>query len=271
MGRRLSCLAGLQAVPLSDRPFAEKVALVTGSSRGIGRAIAVRLAQAGADVIVNYRVREEEARATAAAVERAGAKAFLVQANMADPADIDRLFAAVREGPGALDFLVCNAAAGHQGTMLEASLKSWDLAMNVNARSYLLCAQAAFPLLKERGHGRIIAVTAKIATERAFPFYGTVAASKAAINTLTAYLAVEFGPHGISVNAISPGLVDTEALAYFREGPALMERARTSTPSGRPTGVTDVAELAAFLCSEAAGQINGQVLEIDGGYTKVFL
>lgn len=155
--------------------------------------------------------------------------------------------------------------------MAEATVKSWDLAMNVNARSYLLCAQAAFPLLVARGGGRILAITARIATERAFPFYGTVAASKAAINTLTAYLAVEFGPHGISVNAISPGLVDTEALHYFRRGSELLERARQLTPSGRATMVEDVANVAAFLCSESGRQVNGQIIEVDGGYTRVFL
>lgn len=254
-----------------ERPFAGKVALVTGSSRGIGRAIATRLAGGGADIVVNYRLREDEARTTADAIELAGSRAFLVRANMADPAEIEMLFASVQERVGALDFLVCNAAAGLQGTMLEATVKSWDLAMNVNARSYLLCAQAAFPLLKARGGGRILAITARIATERAFPLYGTVAASKAAINTLTAYLAVEFGPHGISVNAISPGLVDTEALRYFRRGSELLERARQYTPSGKVTTVDDVADLAAFLCSEDGRQINGQVIEVDGGYTRVFL
>ena len=256
---------------MSERPFAGKVALVTGSSRGIGRAIATRLARDGADVVVNYRLREDEARATAEAIEAAGSRAFLVRANMAEPAEIEMLFATLRERAGALDFLVCNAAAGQQGTMAEATVKSWDLAMNVNARSYLLCAQAALPLLVARGGGRILAITARIATERAFPFYGTVAASKAAINTLTAYLAVEFGPHGISVNAISPGLVDTEALHYFRRGSELLERARQLTPSGRATMVEDVANVAAFLCSESGRQVNGQIIEVDGGYTRVFL
>ena len=245
---------------MAERPFAGKVALVTGSSRGIGRAIALRLARGGADVVVNYRKREAEARGTVEAIEAEGVRAVPVQANMAEPAEIERLFATLGETFGALDFLVCNAAAGMQGTMLEATVKAWDLAMNVNARSYLLCAQAAFPLL-----------TARIATERAFPYYGTVAASKAAINTITAYLAVELGPYGISVNAISPGLVDTEALAYFRRGGEFLDRARAITPTCHATTVDDVADVAAFLCSDAARQVNGQVLEVDGGYTRLFL
>ena len=256
---------------MSERPFAGKVALVTGSSRGIGRAIAVRLAREGADVVVNYRKREGEARETVAAIEGLGVRAVCVQANMAEPAEIEALFATLRDSFAALDFLVCNAAAGVQSTMLDATVKAWDLAMNVNARSYLLCSQAAFPLLMARGGGRIVAVTARIATERAFPYYGTVAASKAAINTITAYLAVELGPYGISVNAISPGLVDTEALSYFRRGPELFERARAITPTCRTTSVADVADMAAFLCSDSARQVNGQVLEIDGGYTRLFL
>ena len=256
---------------MAERPFSGRVALVTGSSRGIGRAIALRLARGGADVVVNYRKREAEAQDTVAAIEAEGVRAVPVQANMAEPAEIERLFATLGETFGALDFLICNAAAGMQGTMLEATVKAWDLAMNVNARSYLLCAQAAFPLLRARGSGRIIAVTARIATERAFPYYGTVAASKAAINTITAYLAVELGPYGISVNAISPGLVDTEALAYFRRGGEFLDRARTLTPTCRTTTVDDVADVAAFLCSDAARQVNGQVLEVDGGYTRLFL
>jgi enoyl-[acyl-carrier protein] reductase III len=245
--------------------FTEKVALVTGSSRGIGRAIALELARRGASLVVNYRKREDEASQTVRDAVAAGGRAIAVQANVAVPDDIERLFAALCREYGGVDFLVCNAAAGMQGMLAETTLKAWDLAMNVNARSFLLCAQLALPIMKGRGGGRILATTARIATERAFPHYGSVAASKAAINTLTAYLAVEFAPHGITVNALSPGVVDTEALAYFREGAAILQRARERTPTGRVTAPEDVARLAAFLCSEEASMITGVALEVDGG------
>src|SRR5438105_10589451 len=117
LGSRLRGVGGLPALLMPERPFEGKVALITGSSRGIGRAIAVRLARGGADVIVNYRTREEEARVTAAAVEEAGSRATVVRANMGDPADIEVLFAAGRGRPRRPDLLVCHAAAGPQGAM----------------------------------------------------------------------------------------------------------------------------------------------------------
>ena len=251
--------------------FAGKIALVTGSSRGIGRAIALRLARDGADVVVNYRKQADSANDVVRAIGELGRRAIAVQANMGDPDDIARLFATTGEQLGGLDYLVCNAGSGLQATVLEATLKTWELAMNVNARSYLLCSQAAFPLMRARGGGRIIASTARIATERALPAYGTVAASKGAINALTTYLAVEFAPHNILVNAVSPAVVDTQALADYTAGPELLARAKRNTPTGRVTTVDDVAGVVAFLCSDDARQINGQIIEIDGGYSRLFL
>jgi len=248
-----------------------KVALVTGAARGIGRATALQLAREGADVVVNYRKSNEAAAAVVREIEGLGRHAIAVEANMADPQAVDALFEQIVRAFDGLDFLICNAAAGHQGTLLEATLKSWDLAMNVNARSLLLCAQKAVPLMKRRGGGRIVAMTARIATERAFPFYGTVAASKAAIHALTTYMAVEFGPYNISVNSISPGVVDTDALHYFRQGRQLLEQAKAVTPLGRTTSAEDVAHLVTFLCSDPARQISGQIIPMDGGYERLFL
>jgi len=256
---------------MPDGSLEGKIALVTGGSRGIGRAIAILLAARGAKVLVNYRQREGEAAQTVAAIRAAGGEAIAAQANLALLDEIAALFDTVDRELGGLDILVCNAATGIQSGLAEVSSKAWDLTMNVNARGYLFCAQAAFPRMRSRGGGRIIASTARIATERALPAYGVVAASKAAINTLTAYLAVEFGPANICVNAVSPGVVDTEALRYYAAGPGLLARARELTPTGRATSPEDVAGVVAFLCTDAASQINGQVLEIDGGYRRLFL
>ena len=250
-------------------PLAGRVALVTGSSRGIGRAIAVTLASKGADVLVNYRRRPEEAGRTVAAIERLGRRAVAVQANMARPGDISNMFAVLERELGGLDFLVCNAGGGMQSTLLDATPKAWDLAMNVNARGYLLCAQAAFPLMKRRGGGRILALTAVEGIERVFPSYGTVAASKAAANALTVYLAAELGPHGIAVNAVSPGFVDTEALGHYDYGQEALGKARRLTPSGRVTTPEDAAALVAFLCQDDAGQVSGQIIQVDGGFCRV--
>lgn len=250
--------------------FAGKIALVTGAARGIGRAIALRLARDGADVAVNYRKEAERARGLADEIRSIGVRAVALEANMGDPAAISRMFEGLREF-GGLDFLVCNAATGKQGTLMEATLKTWDLSMNVNARAYLLCAQAAVPLMRERGGGRILAMTARIATDRAFPNYGTIGASKAAMHALTTYMAVEFGPYNIAVNAVSPGVVDTDALHHYRDGAQILERTEAITPTGRATTVEDVAETVAFLCSDGAHQISGQIISIDGGYTRLFL
>ena len=257
----------MSAAPLR---FAGKVALVTGSSRGIGKAVALRLAHEGADVVLNCRERVDDAGRVAAEIRALGRRSLVVAANMAKPEDITRLFQVAIDELGGVDLLVCNAAAGVQGTLMEATVKSWDLAMNVNARAYLLCAQAAVPSMKARGGGRILALTAETAIEKAFPYYGTVAASKAAIGALTTYLAVELARDGITVNAVSPGMVDTDALHYFRKGSELIERAKALTPTGGPATVEDVAHLCTFLCSAEARQINGQVIKVDGGYDRVF-
>lgn len=253
----------------NERRLDGKVALVTGGSRGIGRAIALRLSGEGADVIVNFRRSAEEAARTVSEIEAAGGCAAALQANLAVPDDISRLFGVIGERFGGLDALIANAAAGVPGPLLETTAKAWDLAMNVNARALLLCAQSAVPLMRARGAGRIVALTARLAVGRHFDQYGPIAPSKAALETLAAYLAVELGPDNITVNAVSPGFVDTDALKRFRGGTAALRQAARQTPSGRVTTPEDVAGLVAFLCTDDAAQIHGQVIEIDGGYGRL--
>jgi enoyl-[acyl-carrier protein] reductase III len=259
----------LQRVETNGRRLTGRVALVTGGSRGIGRAIALTLAREGAAVVVNFRDRADAAASTARQIRDEGGCAAVVQANVALPDEITRMFDSVGERFGGLDALICNAAAGVPGPLLQTTAKAWDLAMNVNARALLLCAQRAVPLMRARGAGRIVALTARLAVERYFDDYGPIAPSKAALEALTTYLAVELGPDHITVNALSPGFVATEALDHFSQGPEALRRAAQRTPLGRATTPEDVAQLAAFLCADEAAQITGQVIQIDGGYGRL--
>jgi enoyl-[acyl-carrier protein] reductase III len=245
-----------------------KIALITGSSRGIGRAIALELARQGADVVVNYRNRAQDAEAVVNEVAGIGRRAIAVQANMADPADIERLFQMVVEAFGGLDILVCNAATGYIGDIMQQTVKTWDLTMNVNVRAVFLCAQAAFPIMSKRGGGRIVVLTSP-GSRRAIPQYAAVGVSKAAVNALVIYLAVEFAPYGITVNAVSPGPCDTEALRYYSSLMDTIEATEAITPAGRLVTPEDVAHVVAFLSSDKATMICGEVITVDGGLFRL--
>lgn len=243
-----------------------KAALITGSSRGIGRAIALRLADEGVNIVVNFFRHRKAAEQTAAEIEAKGVKALVVKANVGDVEKIRAMFDQVRETFGGLDILVCNAASGVLRPALEQTLKSWEWTMNINARSVLFCAKEAVPMMEARGGGRIITITSMGST-RVFPAYSVVGVSKAAIEAITRYLAVELAPKGITVNAVSPGVVDTEALKFFPNREEILATARERTPAGRIATPEDVANVVAFLCSEEASMICGQTIVVDGGYS----
>ena len=248
--------------------FEGKVALVTGSGRGIGRAIALRLAQEGADLVVNFFRNRTPAEETANAVRALGRRAEVVKADVGDLEGIDCLFETVRAAYGRLDILVCNAASGYNRPAMEQKPKGWDWTMNINARSLLFCAQQAVPLMEPGGGGSIVSISSP-GSFRVLPDYVVVGASKAALEALTRYLAVELSPMGIVVNAVSPGIVATDALQHFdasRDG-TVLEQALASTPAGRLVTPEDVANLVAFLCSPEAAMIRGQTILVDGGYT----
>jgi enoyl-[acyl-carrier protein] reductase III len=251
-----------------EMQYRGKVALVTGSGRGIGRAIALRLAEEGADIVVNFFRNRSPAEDTAQAVRKLGRHALVVKANIGKIDGIHALFDAVGEAFGGLDFLICNAASGYNRPVMEQRPKGWDWTMNINARSLLFCAQRAAPLMETRGGGRIISISSP-GSFRVLPDYVVVGASKAAVEALTRYLAVELAPRGIVVNAVSPGIVATDALAHFAatEGNQTLSKITAATPLGRLVTPEDVAAAVAFLCSTDAEMICGQVLLIDGGYT----
>lgn len=248
--------------------FEGKVVLVTGSGRGIGRAIALRFAEEGADLVVNFFRNRNPAEETAEAIRALGRKALVVKANVGDLDGIEALFDAVQEEYGALDILISNAASGFNRPAMEQKPKGWDWTMNINARALLFCAQRALPLMQKRGQGHIVSITSP-GSFRVLPDYVLVGSSKAALEALTRYLAVELAPEGIVVNAVSPGIVQTDALKYFdvlKDGTVIPE-AIEATPAGRLVTPEDVAGLVAFLCSEEASMIRGQVILIDGGST----
>lgn len=247
--------------------FTGKIGLVTGSSRGIGRAIALRLARAGADIVVNFFRNRAAAEETAEAIRALGRQAFVVRAHVGDEAKIDTLFAAVREQAGGLDILVCNAASGFLRPAMEQDTRGWEWTQNINARSLLLCAQRAAPLMAARGGGAIVGISS-LGSNRVLPDYVAVGVSKAAIETLTRYLAVELADQNIVVNAVSGGLVETDALRHFdNQGQTMIDAVRQRTPAGRMLEPDDLAEVVAFLCSPAARMIRGQTIVVDGGYS----
>jgi enoyl-[acyl-carrier protein] reductase III len=254
---------------MTPLPFQNKTVLVTGSGRGIGRAIALHFAEHGADVVVNFFRNRAPAEETAREVEKFGRRALLVKADVGEIDGIEHLFAEVEKGFGGLDVFVHNAASGYNRPVLEQKPKGWDWTMNINARALLFAAQKCAPLMEKRGGGSIVSITSGGST-RVLPDYVVVGASKAALEALTRYLAVELAPKNIVVNAVSPGLVLTDAISHFdiiNQEAGLVQKAIENTPAGRVVTPQDVAGVVAFLCSPAAAMIRGQVIVVDGGYT----
>jgi enoyl-[acyl-carrier protein] reductase III len=248
-------------------PFANKIALVTGSGRGIGRAIALHFARGGADVIVNFFRNRAPAEETAAEIEKLGRRALVVKANVGKIEDIGLLFDQVEKAFGELDFFISNAASGYNRPAMQQKPKGWDWTMNINARSLLFAAQRAAPLMEKRGGGYIVSITSS-GSSKVLPEYVVVGASKAALEALTRYLAVELAAQNIIVNAVSPGIVETDALKHFNAATdkSVIARAIAATPAGRLVTPEDVANVVAFLCTPAASMIRGQVILVDGGY-----
>jgi enoyl-[acyl-carrier protein] reductase III len=254
----------------NQNEFAGKTALVTGSGRGIGRAIALRLARGGADVIINYVRNQEPAEKVMQEIRGMGRKSIAIRANVGKLEDIQKLFDRIESEFGKLDILVSNAATGFNKPALQQKETGWDYTQDVNARSFLFCAQKAFPLMQKQRAGWMVAISSP-GSSRVLPDYISVGASKAALEAITRYMAVEFAPSGIHVNAVSPGLVLTDALQHFSimGDPTLIKKLEQNTPCGRLVTPEDVAEIVAFLCSPAAEMICGQVIVADGGYTLI--
>lgn len=240
----------------------QKVALVTGSSRGIGKATAIRLAKEGYDLVINYARSKTKALETAAEIEALGRKALVVKANVGDVEKINYLFAEIKKEFGRLDVFVNNAASGVQRPLMELEESHWDWTMNINSKALLFCAQEAAKLMDQGG--RIVSISS-LGSIRYLENYTVVGVSKAALEALTRYLAVELAGKNIVVNAVSGGVVDTEALKHFPNREELLAEAGRKTPAGRMVEIDDMVNTIMFLLSDGSSMIRGQTIIVDGG------
>ena len=246
--------------------YAGKVALITGASRGIGRVLALKLAAGGANVIVNYRKNAELAEAVVDEAIALGGGGIAVGADVENPDDIVRLFDAVADKYGRLDFFINNAAAAAFKKVIDLKTHHLDRSYAMNVRPFVLGAQEAVKLMDQGG--RIVAVSS-YGSMRGFATYAALGSYKAAVESFIRFMAVEFAGYGINVNGVNGGLIDSDSLEYFYSIPGMapMQSVLDKIPLGRPGTVDDMANAIEFLLSTRSAYITGQTIVVDGGMT----
>ena len=234
--------------------------VVTGGTRGIGKAIALRLVSEGATrVVLGYMRNDKAAESAAEEIRAAGAEPVLVRGNIAS----EKVIAEIASyGPYAA--VVHNAATGVIEPALETEDRHWDWTLNANARALLSLARACAP---DMASGSSIVAISSLGAQRVLENYVLVGTSKAALESVVRYLAVELAPRGIGVNAVSGGVIDTEALDHFPNREEMLRAGKTRTPAGRLVEPADIADAVAFLCSPDAQMVRGHTLIVDGGYS----
>ena len=242
----------------------EKVALITGSSRGIGKAIAIKLAKEGYHIVINYARSKTAALETAAEIEALGRKVLTVKANVGDVEKIKKLFQEIDQEFGRLDVFVNNAASGVLRPAMELEESHWDWTMNINSKALLYCAQEAAKLMEKNNGGKIVSISS-LGSIRYLENYTAVGVSKAAVEALTRYLAIEFASKNIIVNAVSGGAIDTDALKHFPNREELLAESKEKTPAGRMVEIPDMVNAVMFLLADESSMIRGQTIIVDGG------
>ncbi len=243
-----------------------RVALVTGSSRGIGRACALRLAEAGADIVTNYVTSRSAAEDVAAEVVLRGRRAWVVKADVSEEEDVESMIEFIGNEIGHLDIIVSNAASGGFRPLLESTSRHFQATMNLNVMAIVHLVKAAMPLLERSpGRAKVIAISSH-GSQIALPMYGLVGTSKAAVESLVRHLALEIGDRGVNVNVVKAGLVETDSTRRFPEADRMFAERRTKTMTGeRVLTAADVADAVTFLASPLADLVQGEVLTVDGG------
>ncbi|KTC66870.1 3-oxoacyl-ACP reductase [Legionella birminghamensis] len=246
--------------------FRDRVALITGGARGIGKACALKLAKAGSDIAIVYYNSSDEALALVDEIHSMGRKACAIQANVADHSSVKDMFAIFREHFDKLNFLISNAASGVLKPALKMSTKHWRWCMETNALALNHLVSEGRELM-QRG-GRVIALSS-LGAHRAIPNYAFIGASKAALEALVRSLSLEMAEYEVTVNTVSAGVVDTDALKHFPNREQLLDEYQAHSLSSRPLMPDDVANAVYLLCLPEAQMINAHTLFVDAGYSQV--
>ncbi len=242
--------------------FTDRVAVVTGSSRGIGRGIALRLAKEGAKLVVNYRGSEASAAEVVEQIKAEGGEAIAVQADVSQVAEAQALIDAAKEAYGRVDILVNNAGTTRDTLLVRMSEEDWDVVIDTNLKGTFNCIKAVSRQMMRQRYGRIINITS-VSGIAGNPGQANYASAKAGLIGLTKTVAKELGSRGITCNAVAPGFVLTDLTASLPQD--LIDLAVERTPIGRMGTVEDMAAAVAYLASDEAGFVTGQVLAVDGG------
>lgn len=246
--------------------LANRTALVTGASRGIGRAIAIGLAREGADVAVNFVSRRDAAEDTVASIKALGRRAIAVQANTAVKAEVERMVAQVLDAFGRIDILVNNAGTISFKPFLELEESEWDRVLSTNTKGYFLVGQAVAREMAKQGRGKIINIVSE-AQQKALPNVAHYCASKGGAYMLSRCMALELAKHRINVNIIAPGPTVTDFNREIIKDPAELAKRVQRIPWGRMGQPEDVVGAAVFLASDEADHVTGAVIAVDGGAT----
>jgi 3-oxoacyl-[acyl-carrier protein] reductase len=243
--------------------LAGKVALVTGASRGLGKGIALALAEKGADVIVNFRSNATEAEKVKAEIESMGRKVIVAQADVSDKEDVACLFKQIKDKFGALDILVNNAGTTKSQDIFETELEDWEFILKTNLTSAFLCSKAAMEMMKEQGSGRIINISSIVGERGALYGHIHYASTKSGMFGFTKTLARTAAPLGITINCIAPGIIETELL-FQTHGAEEVAKLAASVPLGLGK-VRDIGLAAAYLAGEGGRYITGSTIDVNGG------
>ena len=247
-----------------EKELKGKVAFVSGGTKGIGLAVAQNLARRGANVVLNYFRSRQAANEAVEKIKSYGVESYAHRANMGNHEQLPAIFDGIKERFGKLDILISNAALGLFTSIIDIDDKAWDLSMHTNARAFLNSVQLASPIMPD--HARVVALSS-LGSIRYIPGYAAIGVSKAAIENMVKYMAIELAPRKITVNCVSGGFIDTNALKAFPNYKQMLDEVSERTPFKRVGKPQEVADVITFLAGPKATWITGQTVIVDGGYS----